>query len=216
MIGNDRDRCTAELAHVHIGDDMEAMEDLSEVDGCRTVAAPATSAKERLAALQGSEAARDFAVYWLPAEYYRLRALVGAAVIFLAALPALYTTPIVGLLLAPSSALTIYWLIDAKRFQAGGDIRAFVNRPCALLYLTVCGASSTCIAVYDVVSLSLTLSSSTQASSAASKAGAEGDAVHTLHHSRSYYILCMAINAVLLVSLVYLLMVLRKLRKVLE
>lgn len=175
--------------------------------------------KQQLAELREADAAHQFAVYWLPAEYYRVRVLVGAVLVLVAAVPALYTTPVIGLLLAPSSAMAIYWMCDARRFEAGGDVRAFLNRPCALLYLTVCGAASVCIAAYDIVSLSLTLSSTTATATetaVASAADVDADAVHTRRHSYSYYILSLMINSMLLVCLLYLLIMLRKLRNVLE
>ena len=198
----------------HEGDSTDKQDDAC----CVTLATPVRSSKGRL---ELEEESHDFRLFWLPVEYFRVRVLIGAIFLLVASLPALYTTPIVGLLLVPSAALTIYWTIDVKRFQAGGDIRAFVNRPCALMYLTVCGGASAGICIYDVVSLALTLSSSSDTPLAtiaplAADVGGEVDAVHTLHHSRGYFQLCIVVNSVLLVTLVYLLVVVRRLRKVLE
>ena len=91
-------------------------------------------------------------------EFYRTQLSRVLMVVAVLALPALYLSPILGLLLFPSSLLTLYWLRDNVRFTHGGDVRRCVTRDCAAMFLQICSAAAWIISCIDVVVICYELS----------------------------------------------------------
>lgn len=169
-----------------------------------------------------------FQILSVPMEYYRLRVLAATILLLFVSLPTLYTTPLLGLLLVPSSCLTIYWTINEQRFLAGGDIRTFINRQCSLMYLTVCGLASFVICAYDSVTLIVVLMDSKPVAAVVGNnqttpqpvvvlgAAGSADAVHEHKHTREYYVACLIVNGTVFVAATLVLLLLRKLKKATE
>ena len=70
--------------------------------------------------------------YDVALEYNRLMLFRYALVTAVLAIPLMYFTPIIGILMAPPGFLLGYWTQQKARFQHGGDVRACVNRDCSM------------------------------------------------------------------------------------
>ena len=130
------------------------------------------------------------------------------------ALPAMYLSPILGLLLFPSSLLTLYWLQDNVRFQHGGDVRRCVTRDCSAMFLQICASAAWIIASIDVVVICFELA----------KPGQDSEAARTVHRHvtadtpqpRGMRMLQLILNVALVVVLVGVIHFCHGLRKILN
>jgi hypothetical protein len=86
-------------------------------------------------------------------EYNRAVVWRWGIAVTLLALPLLYFTPIVGLLLVFPCAHCVYWVHDRTRFHGGGDARGCSNRDCALVTGVLGIFSAFAIDVINVICL---------------------------------------------------------------
>lgn len=95
------------------------------------VPAPAHSCPEDLNEAVHSDSRlhrpHDIALEYNRALLFRYSLVTGCL-----AIPLLYLTPVVGILLSFPGFLVAYWSYQKARFQHGGDVRACVNRDCSI------------------------------------------------------------------------------------
>ena len=87
----------------------------------------------------------------VPLNYFRGHVLRVAICTLVLGLLCIYTTPILSILLIPSSLFVLWWVWDALRFEQGGDFGSCNNRLSAItLYLVTVGVSAV-IAVINII-----------------------------------------------------------------
>jgi hypothetical protein len=113
--------------------------------------APARATFEEIAE-SDARIARPFDV---ALEYNREMLTRYAGVLGLLALPLLYLTPVMGVLLTLPAAIIVYWTYNKARFQHGGDVRQCFNRDCCIIVGLVFISIALLLDVFNVAELAL-------------------------------------------------------------
>jgi hypothetical protein len=145
-------------------------------------------------------------------EYHRLALSRFGMVTCVAAVALLFFTPIVGLLLLPSTIMALYWLRNSVRFQHGGDSRRCSNRDCSFSFMLVMLWTSLVICVLTAMSLGYTLSQPKTGTDEENQETHKGHyKVHTPYHAAA-----LALSLMTLPLILFNLHHLRALRRLLE